>query len=266
MKTRYHVDDVDLDDDNWRWKLSNATRLPAAPAQRTSRLEIPRLNGVKTRRGGWGSGSLKLALFIPKEGVNGITESIEKRVTILQSLLARAKTVYRISPGLPEAGANIIATQVSEPQPSDRGWNLEATIELQPFWFESALVTSAGKVIPGEVTFLEWAGTTGDVVDGILRVKGPASRVEITGTDGRGVSFESALTASQYVFVDLLAFTAWRGGAAQWSPNTSPVLLDYPAAGPLALSPSLGGVSVSVAGLGLTAASELRLRGHRFWL
>lgn len=254
--TAFIVDGVSLDHALGAWFLDHSTLLPAAPARRVSRLDLPHRSGVVTSDTGWGTGSLKVAVNVMSWA----------DVPVVQSLLARARRVSREG-----RFAQVVEVQVSDPERVARdAWRLSADFELQPFWREAATLTSPA-TSPGAVTFAQWAGSTGDVQDGILRVKGPLTRCSITGRGG--VSFERSLTAAQYVYIDVAAFRAWYStSATAWTPTATAVLLDYPASGPLVLEPSAAGIALSMSGDGfVTSGTEAQrtgvtLRGGRYWL
>ena len=115
--------------------------------------------------------------------------------------------------------------------------------------------------------FPQWAGTTGDVVEGVLRVRGPLTNASITARDGSGVSFDVGLAADEYVFIDLATFTGWWGGSEDWEPTGNVVLLDYPAGGPLRVSPESVGLVLTMTGEGFVkGTTALTVKAEKFWL
>lgn len=266
------VDGVSLDDPQWRWRLLRATVLPGVGAVRVSELELPSLDGVIIDRQGFGPGVVSVSLLVPEAGVSGgkPVEPVDVRLNRLQALLARARVLTRTPEGRPAASVEVIRVAISEPSRVGRArWQVDATLTVQPFWAEDAVLLPTQKTgIPGSVVFSDWLGATGDVVDGVIRVKGPLTRCAIVNpVNGSGVSFISSLSASQYVFVDTRAFQGWRAtSAAQWEPSATPVPLDWPPVGRIRLTPADVGLPLSVGGEGLTAASAITVRGKRWWL
>ena len=260
MDRNWLVDGVPLDDPGGRWNILLASP-PSTPSKRqVARLALANRSNVFSKRQGWGEGQQRFRLVLRGDDV-------EANADVLMGVLARAENlVSRI--GSRTRQAEVIEVTVAEPERVLVDyWRLEVVFSLQPFWSEANAITSAVKVIPGAVTFTEWAGTTGDVTDGILRVRGPLTRCSITAADGTGVSFEYALSESQYAFIDVAGFRGWRGGASQWSPSSNVVALDYPAGGPLVLSPGADGVALSVTAEGTDdQTSGLVLRGRKWWL
>ncbi|KUF07195.1 hypothetical protein [Leucobacter sp. G161] len=256
------VDDVDLDDVWGRWAVDWGTAVPAPAQRRVSKLVLPNLDGAISRRQGWGSGAVNLTVSIYEAGA-----SAESSAIFLAALFARAGTLTRVMADGTRRTAEVVDMLVAEPERlSLKFWRLRVQFETQPFWCEGAPVAEPALPVPGEVVFPRWAGTTGDVQDGVIRVKGPAESVKITGSDGRGLSFTHSLSASQYVFVDVRAFRAWRGGASAWAPTGTRVPLDYPPAGALRLSPASDGLRLAVAGSGFTDDSSITVRGAKWWL
>lgn len=266
---RLLIDGVPLDDPDRRWFLDYSALLPASAARDVAKLRLTRRDGNVTRRLSWGEGSLKVVVNVPPPRAFGSLPiaPVEERVRQLLSLLSRAESVVMETDNGPTRSVGVVEAAVSDPSRlSPTAWRIDATLTLDPFWREGALVTSAPVPVPGEVVFPEWAGTTGDVQDGILRVQGPLTEFSAVAVDGTGVSFAHSVSAAQYVFVDVARFRGWRGGASSWSPNNTPVLLDYPPGGPLRLSPGVNGISLSVAAVGVDSTSKMWLRASKWWL
>ena len=263
MRRTYLVDDSDLMDPAGRWGVFLRSQPSAPPQRKSAELSLFHRPGVSVERGGWEPRTLALGI-----GVMETSEaSVEANADALFGLLSRASTVSRVV-GDQVLTAAVVGVDISDPnRVSHSQWHLEAVFRLQPFWSEANAITSAVKLIPGSVTFAEWAGSTGDVVDGVLRVRGPLTRCSVTSADGRGLSFEYELTASQYAFIDPVTMTAWRGGSSQWTPSANLIPLDYPAAGTLVLTPGGNGVALTVTAEGTDPqTSGIVLRGRRWWL
>lgn len=266
------IDGADLDDSGRRWFLDFSALLPAVATRDVAKLRLPSRSGVTVRKLSWGEGSIKLSVNVPPQKAFGVLPAlpVEERTQQLQALLVRASLVTVVVDGKSLSTA-VTDVSISEPvRVGPRAWRLEATLTVQPFWREAATLTSP-VMSPGSVVFAQWAGSTGDVQDGVLRVKGPLTKCSIAGRGG--VSFERALTAAQYVYVDVTAFRAWYStSASAWTPTSTAVLLDYPASGPLVLEPSAAGIALSVAGDGIVTSGTdeqrtgITLRGGRYWL
>lgn len=259
---KWLIDGVSLDDPQGRWAVSAQTLPPTSASQRTSILELQRRSGGVARRLGWGFSAARIVV-----NVFGADDAeTERRARALRALMARTQTLTFES-GVARAG-QVVQVRVSEPvREAPTMQRVVCEFQLQPFWSEAATLTSASKPIPGAVTLSEWAGTTGDIMDGILRVRGPLTRCSIMAVDGTGVSFEYALTSSQYAYVDPVNVRAWRGGSSQWTPSANLIPLDYPAAGTLVLTPGGNGVALTVAAEGTDdQTSGLVLRGRKWWL
>lgn len=120
------------------------------------------------------------------------------------------------------------------------------------------------------------AGSTGPIVDPIIRIQGPCAAVTVTdpGT-GTGLSWAGTLAAGQYLFLcprPLSArisstATAWTTGGTSELANVG-----WPAAGRLQLWPVVAGsitdrrVLVTATGAGRTAATKLTVRAGRSFL
>lgn len=261
----YLIDGVSLDDPAGRWLLDAATLLPAAASRDVAKLRLNRRDGVVTRRLSWGEGSAQLRLNV----LSGPAplQPVHARLRTLQSLLARAATLRLVD----DIDRSVAVTEADVSSPTRLGtddWAIEATLTLQPFWRAGSLLTAPSVDVPaaGPVVFEQWAGTTGDLVDGILRLRGPFTRREVRALDSSGVIAVGTVTDAQYVFVDVANFRAWRGGSTAWTPTATAVALDYPAAGPLRLYPSAGGVELALAGDGFGATTSIALRAHRYYL
>lgn len=257
----YYVDGVAMDDPAERWYMHTNTLIPASAARDVAMLRLARRDGVVSKRLSWGTGTVRLALTVPPGA------AVNARVRELQSLLSRAQVVRHVDDI--DRSVDVVDVDVSDPIPvSYDFWRLQATLTVQPFWRAGSVLTSPTLIVPepGTVTFTDWADTTGDLVDGVVRVRGPFSRREIRALDGTGVIIPESVTASQYVFIDVRSFTAWRGAASAWEPTATAIALDYPPAGPLRLYPTGPGVELHVDGGGFNADSSVALRAHRFYL
>lgn len=259
------VDGVLLDDPFGRWYVDDATNWPTSSVRRVATLTLPLRNGVVSRRQGWDTGIVKLGFTVNGGNVDGQDEA---RLALV-SLVARARELtYRH--GERTRTVDVVKVEVSEPEILDDPSfsRLEATFTTQPFWHGIDVVTSTDNALSaGTVTFGEWAGCTGPVSDAVVRLTGPFDQLTLAGVDGSSVSFASAATAGSFVFFDAASFTAWSGGASQWAPSSSQVLVDYGPAGPLQIDPSPdGSFRLTVAGSAFTAASKISLRGRKWWL
>lgn len=245
-----------------RYVLDYASGLPASPQRRVTRLDRPRRSGVIVRKeSGWNPGSLSLVVTIFDRA----------DVPFVQALLARAGQIT-----FEGRTAHVIEVGLSEPERvSIDAWRLSADFELQPFWRESSTLTSAALAPGAAVLFGDWEGSTGDIMDGVLRFKGPFTKL-LVAHGGLDAHFDTARTASQYLFFSPTEFVAWTGSASAWnipSSMSSRVVVEYGAAGPLtALSPVAGGVEVSVTGEGFVLSgttaekTAVSMRGGRYWL
>ena len=136
MRTEFWVDDVALDDPDWSWRLLVDMSLPANAARRSSGLTLFPRSGQVTAHGGWGLGTLTVALLVPDRGVNGAVGAAEARLATLIGVLARAASVSRVAPGMGRQTVDVTEVAVSAPAREGRGWRVEATFTLQPFWVE----------------------------------------------------------------------------------------------------------------------------------
>ena len=171
------IDGADLDDSGRRWFLDFSALLPAVATRDVAKLRLPSRSGVTVRKLSWGEGSIKLSVNVPPQRAFGDlpTLPVEERTQQLQALLARASLVTVVVDG---KSLSTSVTDVNISDPSRMGpsaWRVEATLTLQPFWREAATLTSP-VMSPGSVVFAQWAGSTGDVQDGVLRVKGPLTK------------------------------------------------------------------------------------------
>lgn len=267
--SKFFIDGAPLDDPGGRWVVERSTVLPSVGARDVATLRLPGSSRVITKRLGWAEGAFHVSVAVlPAGWKDGVLpgESAETRVRLVSALLARATTL-KIVDGTVAREVGVISAQVSEPsRVGVDAWQVEAQLTVQPFWSAGSVITAPAATIPGVALFSGWAGSTGDVQDGLLRVKGPATRVAVVAADGTGVSFEKALTRTQYAFIRPSTFEGWVGAAADWNPTSTRLVLDYPPAGPLILSPGDAGVQVTVSGDGMTSESAAVLRGKRWWL
>lgn len=269
MKTVWKIDGVNLNPESGEWQVSGETPPPTPASQKVSELRLLNRSGVVSRRLGWGEGSQRIVLDV----LDGPVSTVESRAAALRTLLARARVLTRKEPGQPEMHVDVVKALVSEPvRLGPKFWRVEAVFSLAPFWRESSTVTSGGLLPSSSVVFDGWAGSTGDVVDAVVRLKGPFTRATVA-QGGRDARFDVARSASQFLFFEPQSFRAWTGGASAWSPGSNRVLVEYGAGGPLtALTPGAGGVEVSVSGEGFVTSgdaagrTQVSLRGGRYWL
>ena len=261
MRT-FLIDGTNLENAAKGWGVLFDTS-PAMPAQQRSAVfSAWGSSRSVVARGGWEPGSQTLMLIVKGTA----TATVEANAAELVGVLSRARELTRVV-GSSRLSVGVQRVAVAEPERLTNSlWRVSAILSLDPFWSEPSTLTANSRGVPGMVVFPEWAGSTGDVVDGVLRFRGPFTSVVVVASDGSGLSFDFEATASQYVFVDVTGFRAWRGGASAWEPSANRVLLDYPVGGPLVLSSSPDGVRFSVSGDGFGKESAVVLRGKRWWL
>ena len=257
----YSVDGVDLDAAGGRWFVEFATNAPVPAVRRVSDLDIPRRDGVITVEQGWGVGSVKISLVVTDR-----LAPVDENWSALSSVLVRARVLSRHMSDGTVRRVGVVRTVVSEPVRADpRTWRVQVQFEVQPFWQEGSPVTDTVKPLEGTQTFARWAGTTGDVVDGIIRVKGPFTILNLT-IGGRAFAVQRATTSTEYLFIEPVEFRAWVGGSAAWTPTSSRVLIDYANTGVPKLTPTEDGLVIQVLAPGSTTSSSLTVRGSRFWV
>lgn len=259
------ADGVFLDDPDGRWFVNDSTTWPSVPARRVSTLELPRRNGVTVRKQGWGTGSVKLGLYVHGDGA----EAVDPNLDVLEALLSRANEVTFRNADRTRT-VEVVRVELSEPEIlDDVSWSkLEVTLTVQPFWCGDSVITSTDRVlVVGELTFSEWAGCSGPVSDAVLRLRGPFDQLVLTGANGSSLRVLNAVASGSFVFVDLASFSAWSGAAGQWSPSSTQVAIDYGPGGPLQFEPtSKGDFVLAVEATGLTAGSAIAVRGRKWWL
>lgn len=272
----YLVDGVALDDVAGRWRLENASKLPAAANRRVASLDLPYRDGVVAVRQGMGTGVVGVSVVVMgAEASGGDLGVLEQRRSVVARLLGEARSV-RWAPGVGVARTvDVVESAVSEPDL--RGMSaavVSAALTVQPFWHEDAvIVTNNVALAAGTVEFPQLAGCTGRLNDAVVRVLGPFSTLTVTSpVDGSGAVFSAPLAASTYLYLDTVTFRAWTSSSATaWSGGTAR-LADFPAAGPLTVWPTLAGdpmsmpVRLQVAGTGFTAASRIAIRSRRWFL
>lgn len=266
--TTFSVDGHNLDDPNRKWFVEYDTSLPNVPSLEVAQLKLPSRSGVVTRRLAWDVNSLKVSVIVPKPRSFGDMPDTpaELRVRELQSLLARAREVAVTDDGVTRLG-EVVEVDVSEPaRLSVSAWRVDATFTLQPFWVEDGNPVTQQKKDLEPAIFTRWAGTTGDVQDAIIQVRGPFTRLQIE-QDGKTAIINGRATASQFLFFKPNTFRAWAAAFSLWEP-ANPILVpvDYGAGGPLtSIVPGVDGVRLNVTGDGFDG-NMVALRGRKWWL
>ena len=239
----YWLDDVvPLNDSEGRWFLDHFTQLPAPAYRRSMLVQAPGMDGGIPVDQGAGTGTVTVSLFVTeKPGDAG------RSLYTLQALLAGARTISRLDDGWAQT-ADIYSVVLPEPQWLGQGAiRVQAVFTIAPFWRATGDPVEASPLTStGTAPLAVFDGCTAPLVDAVVRVSGPYGWCHLTNGD-TGLLLDTSLASGRHTFVDLASWQAWESASANaWTKPTAGLSVpDYPAGGPLKLSPQfhVGGFS-----------------------
>ena len=206
-------------------------------------------------------------------------EDHEQLVGSVLAMVSAPKLVLsRVVAGkVTEAAAKLIT--------ADWGDGLNPTAELKVAFAIPGVFFRDGNTTPWTAlvgsgltaTIPHLSDSTGPIPDAIVRFTGPITNPSITDTNsGTSLSWTGTVAAGEYLFLDASRLTARKAGADAWTAGGTLVgSVDYGGDGPLQLWPAVvtvgssslaRQVSVSVAGSGMTAATQVAVRAEGSYL
>lgn len=290
MAATYFLDGVPLDHPAGCWRLKKGTGRRPLPGVRSVNLSVPGRAGDLPVLGlDHEATTLGLSLtvypFTPS-GEDGGAQQMEHNLEALAALLG---VRHRLLPlkwvmGSIVRVAEVTVEAASEPEyfPGAAMARLTAVVKIPAvYWRDEADATWEG-VLPGAgqiVTPL--AGSTGPIVDAVLRVTGPAIQPAVMDVaSGGAVAYAGTVQAGEYLLVDCGQLTAAVVTTDTWDQTGgTDVTGDINATGPgsafrwLHLTPAMAvgdphsrAVLVDAEASGTSAESALTIRARRSYL
>jgi len=211
----------------------------------------------------------------------GAQDDLEALANELVGILAMpGLTLGRYSGGLvTSAAAQLVSINPGEFVP-DVGAFFTVALAIPGVFLRAASADSAPVVVTTgtTVTLTTLAGSTAPIADAILRLRGPATAVQVVDVvTGTGLSWAgSALASGDYLFLNAATLTARRSTDANaWTAGGSDVTgeLDYPGPDPLQAWPRMEGanpadrrVKLTVTGTGFAGTTALAVRAQPAYL
>lgn len=268
MEMVYLVDGVSLHAPDWGWVLEAQTKLPASANQQVTEVTAPFMDGAVRVPGRYETGEVAVSVAVHAGGADGL----QKAVSALTGLLRGARNLSLDDRGTRRT-VSVISAVVAEPRKvSFRDAVVTASFKVAPFWVEG--VPRVGRGVPlrvGRVRLPEFDDATGKIVDGVIRLTGPFSMVELAGHHGGGLIVGGA-ERGESIFVDLHAWRSWKTGDPDaWEKPKETEFPEFPAGGRLELVPAFTGQMVTTSlevkrAVGTGKESSLTVRGSRWWM
>jgi hypothetical protein len=205
--------------------------------------------------------------------------ALEEAVNQATAILAAPTlTLSRVSGALATSAVAKLKSISQDDFTYARTARITAQYRVPGVFFRTAVWTSSAIVFASALTNVEMAGlsgSTGPVVDAVVRVGGPCTNPYVTDpTTGTGISYTGTVAAGQYLYLSARPLSgrlsssdsAWASGGTDVSG-----LVSFPAAGRLQLWPvvqtaTTRKVLISASGSGMTAATTLAVRAQGSYL
>jgi hypothetical protein len=221
----YTLDGVPLIDASGRFWLDNTTGVRILPARRNAALTLPGRDGVVADLNPtFEPGGVSLSVV-----VTGATYSLfNANLEFLYGLLGQRGRLLPLMHVLPVGGNRYIDIQVvsaSEPEtlgPRTARIKVLATAP-DPFWRDSGILDSTLPLTATATTGIltGHAGATGTIDDALIRVQGGLSAATLTDpVTGDFIKVTAALTATEYIIIDTVNWTAKKVTTDTWTGGT----------------------------------------------
>ncbi|WP_433235547.1 hypothetical protein ACQPYK_25530 [Streptosporangium sp. CA-135522] len=286
----YVLDGVPLDHPSGCWRLKKGTKRRPLPGARSVSVAVPGRAGDLPIMGlDHEATSFGLALTVysrTPDGHNGGFEQLEANMEALGALLGvrhRLITCKWVAGSIIRV-AGVTIEAVSEPEVNVGAAlaRLTAVVKVPGvYWRDEADSTWTGTLPGAEQIVTPLAGSTGPIVDALLRVTGPAVNPSVTDVaTGGTVAYAGTVPAGQHLLIDCGRLQAATVTTDTWDLSTgSDVTGKVNATGPgsafrwLHLTPAMAlgdphsrAVLVSAAASSTTGASALKIRARRSYL
>ncbi len=290
MGATYILDGVPLDHPAGCWRLKKGTKRRPLPGVRSVNLSVPGRAGDLPVLGlDHEATTLGLALTVypyTPSGVDGGAQQMEHNLEALGALLG---VRHRLLPlkwvtGSIVRVADVTVEAVAEPEyfPGAAMARLTAVVKIPAvYWRDEADATWEGTLPGAGQIVTPLAGSTGPIVDAVLRVTGPAVQPAVTDVaTGGTVAYTGTVQAGEHLLIDCGSLTAAIATTDTWDQfGGTDVTGDINATGPgsafrwLHLTPAMAvgdphsrAVLVDATALGTSAASALAVRARRSYL
>ncbi|GAA1769900.1 hypothetical protein [Nonomuraea bangladeshensis] len=290
MGATYFLDGVPLDHPAGCWRLKKGTKRRPLPGVRSVALSVPGRAGDLPVLGlDHEATALGLALTVyssTPSGADGGAEQMEHNLEALGALLGtrhRLMTLKWVT-GTIVRVAGVTVEAVSEPEyfPGAALAKLTAVVKVPGvYWRDEADSTWAGTLPGAGQIVTPLAGSTGPIVDALLRVTGPAVQPSVRDVaTGGTVAYTGTVQAGEHLLIDCGTLTAAVVATDTWDQaGGTDVTGQIQATGPgsafrwLHLTPAMAvgdphsrAVLVDATALGTSGASALMIRGRRSYL
>lgn len=224
----YTLDGVMLTDPAGRWFPERSTGIRVIPARRSTNLQYPGVDGERFIPGAsFEPGMVMIRLYI--EGATH--EQFMANYEFITGILAQRHKTLELVHQYDAAGLVTRHAQVTFPDSSEPALDgpLRAMLDLNgsvagAFWrskLSTDSTTPAVTTVGTNRTLAELAGGNAPIMDALIRVKGAFSTLAVEDpVSGSRLTFNAALTATEYIIVDTQNWTArkvttdtWTGGA-----------------------------------------------------
>ncbi len=286
----YSLDGVALDHPAGCWRLKQGTRRRPLPGVRSVEVVVPGRAGELPIVGlDRATTTLALEFGVTAATTAGADGGFEQLEANLEALSALLGVQHRLMTLRYEAGslvrvAEVTIPTVSEPEiwPGANRARLTAICRIPGvYWRDETEATWAGLLPGASQAATPFAGSTGPIVDALLRVTGPATNPSVTDVaTGGKVSYTGTVSAGNRLLIDCGSLKAAIVTTDTWDLTTgSDVTGNIGATGPgsafrwLHLTPAVAVgdpfsrvVLVTSAATATTGASGLQVRARRAYL
>jgi hypothetical protein len=230
-RNSYTLDGIPLTDSAMRWFLESSSGLRLIPAKRSTSLSYPGVDGESFERGApFLPGGVNITMYV--EGVDHA--DFMKNVEYLNNLFLQRHKLIELRHDYDVAGtisrhAFIKVISSTEIQVLGQGMK-QGTIEYAAeipgsFWrsiTETTQSLGAVTATPTTVTVSNLTGGNAPVGDALIRVKGAFTTMTLVDvTTGDQLIINTPLTATEYIIIDPVLWTARKVTTNTWTGGTN---------------------------------------------
>ncbi|MEV0149678.1 MULTISPECIES: hypothetical protein [unclassified Nonomuraea] len=290
MSATYFLDGVPLDHPAGCWRLKKGTKRRPLPGVRSVNLSVPgRVGDLPVLGLDHEATTLALAFTVYPHTLSGAVGGAEQMEHNLEALGALLGTRHRLMTlkwvtGSIVRVADVTVEATSDPEyfPGAALARLTAVVKVPGvYWRDEADTTWTGTLPGAGQLVTPLAGSTGPIVDALLRITGPAVQPSVTDVaTGGKVAYTDTVQAGQHLLIDCGQLRASVVTTDTWDlTGGTDVTGKIQATGPgsafrwLHLTPAIAvgdphsrAVMVDAAALGTSGESVLRIRARRSYL
>lgn len=272
--TTFNLDNFELDDPQGRWRIENATALPAMPTPENVLVTAPFVDGAAGVAGAIPAQPFALSLFISNDRQIS-HDTVIQRASFLAGKFGQAKNLVMVTANNDPLYAEILKVTASEPKMRrDRlGAIVVANFDLQPYWHTENPIIDTATTSGGPILYSPFAGMTAPPQDLIVKLSGPFQSVKITDPHtGQYFVISHELRTGQWLYLDVAGRVFWTSSLDYaWTRPSNIYPADYGVEGAPNFQPEItgngsAGIRLHLEFTGIEGTVTTQVRGRKWYL